>query len=54
MDTLIAVHRQAWQQIMGELEEFIRKNDYRFRDEAMTEEEGTSWSRVLDAIVGLK
>ncbi len=52
--SLISVQRQAWQHIMGELEEFIRKNDYRFRDEAMSEEEGTSWSRVLDVIVGMK
>jgi hypothetical protein len=48
------VQRQAWQRLMGELEEFIRKNDYRFADEVMTPEEGTSWTRVLDVIVGLK
>lgn len=53
-ETLISIHRQAWQQMMGELEEFIRKNDYRFQDEKMTEEEGTSWSRVLDMIVGFR
>jgi hypothetical protein len=53
-DLLIQVHRVAWQQLMGELEEFIRKNDYRFRDETMTSEEGTSWTRVLDVAVGLE
>jgi hypothetical protein len=53
-DLLISVQRKAWQKIMGELEEFIRKNDYRFQHEAMTGEEGTSWSRVLDMVVGLK
>lgn len=52
-DILIDLHRQAWQHIMGELEEFIRKNDYRFQDEKLTEAEGSSWSRVLDMIVGL-
>lgn len=51
---LIDLHRQAWQHIMGELEEFIRKNDYRFQDEKLTQAEGSSWSRVLDMIVGLK
>ena len=51
-ELLISLHRTAWQQIMGELEEFIRKNDYRFQDEKMTAEEGSSWSRVLDMIVG--
>lgn len=53
-DILIQVHRDAWQQLMGELEEFIRKNDYRFREEAMTGAEGTSWSRAIDVIVGLE
>jgi hypothetical protein len=53
-DVLISLHREAWQKIMGELEEFIRKNDYRFQDEKMTPEEGTSWSRVLDLVVGLE
>jgi hypothetical protein len=53
-DSLIQVHREAWQQLMGELDEFIRKNDYRFRDEAMTDAEGTSWSRSIDVIVGLQ
>lgn len=53
-EALMGVQRQAWQQLMGELEEFIRKNDYRFSDEVMTPEEGTSWSRVVDVIVGLE
>lgn len=51
--TLIDVHREAWSALMKELEEFIRKNDYRFREEAMTSEEETSWTRVLDVVVGL-
>lgn len=51
--TLIAVHREAWSILMAELEEFIRKNDYRFREEEMTPQEETSWTRVLDVIVGL-
>jgi hypothetical protein len=53
-EILVALHRTVWQKMMGELEEFIRKNDYRFQDERMTDAEGTSWSRVLDMIVGLK
>jgi hypothetical protein len=53
-DALMRTQRAAWQTLMGQLEEFIRKNDYRFRHEAMTPEEGTSWRRVLDVIVGLK
>lgn len=53
-DTLLHTQRKAWTQLMGELDEFIRKNDYRFADEPMTSEEGTSWTRALDALVGLE
>ncbi len=53
-ETLIGVQRSVWLQLLAELEEFIRKNDYRFVDEVMTEAEATSWTRTLDAIVGLE
>ncbi|MGC9520557.1 MAG: DUF6062 family protein [Anaerolineae bacterium] len=53
-ETLLRVQREAWQGLMAELEEFIRKNDYRFTDEKMTEAEATAWTRVLDVIVGLE
>lgn len=52
-EVLMAVQREAWQRLIDELDEFIRKNDYRFTDEIMTEDEGTAWSRALDVIVGL-
>ena len=52
-DALMRVQRQAWAKLMGELEEFIRKNDYRFTDEPMSEAEATSWTRVLDVLQGL-
>ncbi len=51
---LIAVHREVWAALMAELEEFIRKNDYRFQGEKMTPGESTSWRRALDISVGLK
>ncbi|MBN1876455.1 MAG: hypothetical protein JXA33_19680 [Anaerolineae bacterium] len=50
--TLIAVHREAWQNLMGEMEEFIRKNDHRFRHEPLTDKEGDSWIRALDVMTG--
>jgi len=53
-ELLTHTQRQAWAQLMGELEEFIRKNDYRFAEESMTSEEGTSWMRAIDALVGLE
>jgi hypothetical protein len=53
VDALMRVQRQAWTQLMGELEEFIRKNDYRFTHEPMSDAEATSWTRVLDVLQGL-
>jgi len=50
--TLIDVQRQAWTALMAELDEFIRKNDHRFRHEPM-ETEHDSWLRALDVMVGL-
>ncbi len=50
---LVAAQRQAWEALMAELDEFIRKNDYRFQHEPVGEE-GDSWLRALDAITGMK
>ena len=50
---LMGAQREAWSDLMGDLEEFIRKNDYRFGDEVISPEEGTSWTRALDVIAGL-
>jgi hypothetical protein len=52
-EALLETQRRIWATLRGELQEFIRKNDYRFRDEPMGEE-GDSWLRALDALVGLK
>ncbi len=49
---LLAVERRAWASLRIELQEFIRKNDYRFRDEPQGSERD-SWLRALDALVGL-
>jgi hypothetical protein len=53
-EVLIEAQRTVWRGLMAELEEFIRKNDYRFVHEPMTETESTSWTRALDAVVGLE
>jgi hypothetical protein len=34
------------------LDELIRKHDYRFRTEIVTEEEADSWERAVAMIVG--
>ncbi len=48
---LLAAQREAWSALMAELDEFIRKNDYRFQHEPMGDERD-SWLRALDALLG--
>lgn len=48
---LIALQREAWLRLLGELGEFIRKQDYRFRDEPVGTE-GDSWIRALALVSG--
>lgn len=49
---LLAAQREAWTGLLAELDEFIRKNDYRFQHEPVGDERD-SWLRALDALVGL-
>jgi hypothetical protein len=48
---LVDAQRQVWQRLHGELAEFIRKNDYRFRSEGFGGE-ADSWERALEAVSG--
>jgi hypothetical protein len=50
-EALRAVHLAIWRDLIGELGEFIRKNDYRFSGEEIGAE-GTSWSRAIDLVSG--
>ncbi len=47
----IEAQKTVWQRLNIDLNEFIRKNDYRFRDEPFGKE-GDSWLRALEAISG--
>ncbi|MBN2006930.1 MAG: hypothetical protein JXA21_26490 [Anaerolineae bacterium] len=49
---LLEAQRAAWQALMADVEEFIRKNDYRFRQEKLSDAEADSWIRAVDALVG--
>ncbi len=49
--SLLTAQETRWRDLMGELDEFIRKTDYRYANEARGRE-GSSWSRVLEALVG--
>jgi hypothetical protein len=51
LPALLAAHEARRTALAAELEEFARKNDYRFAAEAVGEE-GSSWRRVLDVFVG--
>ena len=48
---LVLLQAERYESIIGELDEFIRKNDYRFGDEPMGEE-GTAWLRAIALLVG--
>jgi len=52
-ETLVEIQLTAWQHLRDELSEFIRKHDYRFRDEGMGAE-GDSWIRALAQISGAR
>jgi len=50
---IIDVHRKKYAQLLAELEEFMRKNDYRFIKDGFGKE-GNSWFRAVKVMVGLK
>lgn len=50
-EALLDAQRAIWQRLLGELSEFIRKNDYRFTAEGFGAE-GDSWLRALAALSG--
>lgn len=43
---------RAWAQLESELNEFARKNDYRYNDEPMTDAERDAWRRALRLLAG--
>ena len=49
--TLLAVQEARWKDLVWELEEFARKFDYRYADEAKGRET-SSWHRALEVFVG--
>lgn len=50
-EALLAAQRAIWQRLTGDLREFIRKTDYRFRDEPRGSE-GDAWLRAVAALGG--
>ena len=52
VERLLEVFNRAQAELQGELREFIRKQDYRFRDEGFTEGEANAWVRAVCRLVG--
>jgi hypothetical protein len=53
VEAVVQQTRAAVQQLLGELDEVIRKEDYRFRHEPRTEAERTAPARAVNRVVGL-
>ncbi|MDX1412779.1 MAG: DUF6062 family protein [Candidatus Promineifilaceae bacterium] len=53
-ETLVILSKEQISALIGELDEFIRKSDHRFREEKITERERESWRRALKRVVGPK
>jgi hypothetical protein len=51
LPALVAIERAVAEALLGELDEFIRKHDYRFANEAKGDE-GTSWYRAIRLLAG--
>lgn len=51
-NTLINLHEMIWAEQIDHLGEFIRKYDYRFRHEGITDDESASIERAMDILTG--
>lgn len=51
--TLVQIHQEKISALIAELDEFIRKNDYRFQHEGFGDE-SDSWRRAINQMVGPK
>jgi hypothetical protein len=51
-DTLVQITREKLVTLQAELDEFIRKHDYRFQHEKF-DAEGDSWQRAITRVVGM-
>ncbi len=50
--SLKQMHERRWREIIAQLDEFIRKQDYRFRHEPISEEEAIASRRSIDILTG--
>lgn len=52
--SLAAIAGQQLETLIGELDEFVRKSDHRFRDERISAAEADSWRRAVQRVSGSK
>ncbi|MFN2136942.1 MAG: DUF6062 family protein [Candidatus Promineifilaceae bacterium] len=52
IDALIQTAQSQLDDLIRDLDEFIRKNDHRFRSEKISSSEGESWRRALQRVSG--
>lgn len=50
---LKALHQRLWQALIDHLDEFIRKHDYRFRDEAISDAEAEAIRRAIHVLTSV-
>ncbi|HEX4216256.1 MAG TPA: DUF6062 family protein [Candidatus Dormibacteraeota bacterium] len=52
-ERLASIQEGCLDRLLGDLDELIRKNDYRFRDEGLEPSERDAWTRGVAAVSGL-
>ncbi|MEM4725058.1 MAG: DUF6062 family protein [Candidatus Hadarchaeum sp.] len=53
LNALVNAQRRIWERLIGQLSEFIRKNDYRFVCEPLGEE-SDAWLRAIATVSGMR
>lgn len=53
-DALVRISQGQLTALLHDLDEFIRKNDHRFREERISQDEAKSWRRALQLVSGSK
>lgn len=51
-NTLAEWQAEGWSRLRDHLDELIRKHDYRFRSEIVTDKEAEAWQRAVAAVTG--
>jgi hypothetical protein len=49
---LVNLHDQVWQELIDQMGEFIRKRDYRYSQETISDDETAAVERSIEALTG--